>query len=126
MKNYSSFAFIIILFGASCVQKSYKRTVVFQLNTVGIPNIQTVGVRGEGNPLSWDADIAMQPIVKDSFYTATITTVTGYLFTEVKFTINGTLELKDAGNRKVVFSKGDTTIYEAVFNKMPSSTNSQQ
>lgn len=126
MKNYSSFVFIAMLFCVSCVQKSYKRTVVFQLNTAGIPNIQTVGLRGEGNPLSWDMDIAMQPIVKDSLYTATITTVTGYLFTEVKFTINGTLELKDAGNRKVVFSKGDTTIYKSVFNKVPSSTNSQQ
>ncbi len=126
MKNYSSIFLIVLLLVMACVQKSYKRTVVFLLNTAGIPNIQTVGLRGEGNPLSWDTDIEMQPIIKDSIYKATITTVTGYLYTDVKFTINGTLELKDAGNRKVVFSKGDTTIYEAVFNNVSFPTNSQQ
>lgn len=126
MKKYNSIVLLVLLLGTGCVQKSYKRIVVFQLNTAGIPNIQTVGVRGEGNPLSWNADITMEPIVKDSLYSATITTISGYLFTEVKFTINGTFELKEADNRKVVFSKGDTTIYKAVFDQLPSSTNAQQ
>ncbi len=126
MKKYSSIILIALLLCTGCVQKAYKRILVFQLNTAGIPNIQTVGVRGEGNPLSWNADITMEPIVKDSLYSATITTISGYLFTEVKFTINGTFELQEAGNRKVVFSKGDTTFYRAVFNQPPSSINAQQ
>ncbi len=126
MKKYSSIVLLALLLSTGCVQKSYKRIVVFQLKTAGVPNIQTVGVRGEGNPLSWNSDIEMKPITKDSLYTATITTISGYLFTEVKFTINGTFELQEADNRKVVFSKGDTTFYKAVFNQAPSSINAQQ
>lgn len=126
MKKYSAIILFALLLGTGCVQKSYKRVVVFQLNTAGIPNIQTVGIRGEGNPLSWNSDIEMKPITKDSLYTATITTISGYLFTEIKFTINGTFELQEADNRKVIFSNGDTTFYRAVFNQPPSSINAQQ
>lgn len=126
MKKYSSIVLLVLLLGTGCVQKSYKRIVVFQLNTAGVPNIQTAGVRGDGNPLSWNADITLEPIVKDSLYSATITTISGYLFTEVKFTINGTFELQEADNRKVVFSNGDTTFYRAVFNQPPSPNNAQQ
>jgi hypothetical protein len=101
----------------SCVQKAYKKTVVIILNTAGNTNIKTVGIRGEGKPLSWRMDIPMKEVVKDSLYAATITGTTGYKFAEIKFTINGEFELQDKDNRRVEFADGDTTFYNATFNK---------
>ena len=117
MKKYLSFSISLLLLSlAGCVQKSYKKTVVFTLLVPHIKDIKSVGIRGQGKPLSWDYDIKMTPIVKDSLYTGTITTVTGYKFAEIKFTINGDFELKEQPNRKVLFTNKDTTYYKAVFN----------
>jgi hypothetical protein len=101
---------------ASCVQKSYEQTVTVLLDVSSLPNVKTVGVRGEGKPLSWDTDLPLREVIKDSLYTTTIKTTTGYLSTEIKFTINGELELKEDPNRKVVFDVSKKTLYEAKFN----------
>lgn len=108
-------ASLLILSLASCVQKSYKKTVVVTLSVPNIKDIKSAGIRGEGKPLSWDTDVEMKPVVKDSLYTATITAVTGYKFFEIKFTVNGEFELKEQPNRRVVFSDNDTTYYNAIF-----------
>lgn len=116
MKNYLLIITTLLIATTGCVQKAYKKTVVVTLNTAGKQNIQTVGIRGGGKPLSWREDLPMQPEVKDSLYTATVTAVTGYKFAEIKFTIDGEFELKEQPNRRVEFSEGDTTFYNAVFN----------
>lgn len=117
MKNYSTILIILLILSlASCVQKSYTKTVVVTLKISGIKDIKNAGIRGQGKPLSWNSDFEMKPVVKDFLYTATITTVTGYKFVEIKFTINGDFELKDQPNRRVIFSDKDTTYYNAVFN----------
>ena len=107
---------LLILSASSCVQKAYKKTVVINLTVHNIKDIKTVGIRGNGKPLSWDADFEMNTVVKDSFYTAIASTLTGYKFAEIKFTVNGEFELKEQPNRRIVFSEGDTTYYNAVFN----------
>lgn len=106
---------MLILSATSCVQKSYKKTVIVMLTVANKKDIQTVGVRGEGQPLSWDNDLEMKAVVKDSLYTATVTAVTGYRFAECKFTVNGEFELKDQPNRRVNLSDQDTTFYNAQF-----------
>lgn len=110
---------ILIVFFAlattSCVQKSYNRTVIFNLDVNGIKKIKTVGIRGNDKPLSWDYDYAMT-LGKDSIYTATITEATGYRFTSIKFTVNGDFELKEKANRKIYFEDKDTVVYYAKFN----------
>ncbi len=108
---------ITISFFTSCVQKKYKKTVVFTVNTSAKKNITTVGIRGNGKPLSWNEDVALVASNKDSSYSIPITFETGYTFTEVKFVINDTLELQDKGNRRINFEKGDTTFYQCVFDK---------
>jgi hypothetical protein len=113
MKNL---IFISLLFLSSCVQKSYEQTVELQLNVSGIKNIKTVGVRGEHKPLSWDNDLEMKPIEKDSLYTVTISGKTGYTFEELKFTVNGEFELKEKPNRRVNFDASRKTVYKAKFN----------
>jgi hypothetical protein len=116
MKNNKLlWATIALFFFTSCVQKSSKKTVILKLNVEGIKDIKTIGVRGGEKPLSWDYDLELKPIVKDTLYTATFSLVTGYKFTEVKFTVNGQFELNEKDNRKIMFSDADTTVYEAKF-----------
>lgn len=116
MKQYSIFLISLLLLSlASCVQKSYTKTVVVTLKVSNIKDIKNVGIRGQGKPLSWNNDFEMKPVAKDSLYTATIKAVTGYKFVEIKFTVNGDFELKEQPNRRVVFSDKDTTYYNAVF-----------
>jgi len=55
---------LLIVLTVSCVQKSYKRTVVFTLNVSGIKDIQKVGIRGNDKPLSWDNDMEMNVLKK--------------------------------------------------------------
>lgn len=117
MKYFLSlFAIPIFYILNGCVQKTYKKTVVFTLTVQNVKDIKSVGIRGNGKPLSWDNDFEMKPVIQDSIYTATATTVTGYKFAEIKFTVNGEFELKEQPNRRLVFSEGDTTFYNAVFN----------
>jgi len=118
MKNIVTIiAILLSLLLTSCVQKSYKRIVVFTLDVSEIKNVKKVGIRGNDKPLSWDYDTEMKAIKKDSLYQITLTGETGYKFTEVKFVVNDTFEFKDEENRRVIFSEKDTTFYNAKFNK---------
>ncbi|GAC1388843.1 MAG: hypothetical protein NVSMB45_18690 [Ginsengibacter sp.] len=118
----NSIILIVILFfvSESCVQKSYTKIVMITLKVTGKKDIKTVGIRGEGKPLSWDKDFEMIPVVKDSLYRATITTLTGYKFTDIKFTVDGVLELKSKPSRKLFFNNKDTTFYNAMFDSVQS------
>lgn len=117
MKKYQLIIMAVLFWSASsCVQKSYKKTIVIKLIVNHIKDIKTVGIRGNGKPLSWDKDFALKPLVKDSLYTVTATVLTGYKFAEIKFTVNGEFELKKQPSRRLVFSNNDTTYYNAVFN----------
>ena len=117
MKKYQLILITLLVWSASnCVQKSYKKTIIIKLIVDHIKDIKTVGIRGNGNPLSWDKDFALKSLVKDSLYTLTATVLTGYKFAEIKFTVNGEFELKEQPNRRLVFSNKDTTYYNAVFN----------
>lgn len=118
MKNIVTIIVILLsLLLTSCVQKSYKRTVVFTLDASEINDVKKVGIRGNDKPLSWDYDTEMKEIKKDSLYQIIITGETGYKFTEVKFVVNDTLEFQNEDNRRVLFSEKDTTFYNAKFNK---------
>ncbi|WP_317173316.1 DoxX family protein [Hymenobacter armeniacus] len=98
-----------------CVQPAHDKTVVYLLDVSGHPKVQQVGLRGRDKPLSWDYDLQMTPIIKDSLYRAVVTTHTGYKVTEVKFAINGDYELKQKANRRIEFGPADTTVYRARF-----------
>ena len=99
----------------SCVQKASDKTVVYLLDVSGHPNVQQAGLRGRDKPLSWDYDLPLTLVKKDSLYRAVVTTHTGYKATEVKFTLNGEFELKEKDNRRVTFGPGDTTVYRVKF-----------
>lgn len=110
-------ALLLSILITSCVQKTYKKTVVFTLDASKIKEVKKVGIRGNDKPLSWDYDTEMKEIKKDSLYQITITGETGYKFTEIKFVVNDTFEFQNEENRRVLFSEKDTTFYNAKFNK---------
>lgn len=111
-------AISLLILSTSCVQKTYKRIIVVTLDVSKQKDIQHVGIRGDGKPLNWEDDFPMTAIVKDSLYKAVITTETGYLFGEIKCTVNGNFELKDKPNRRINFdTKKDTTFVNLVFDK---------
>lgn len=110
-------ALLIVVFLTSCVQKTFKKTIVFTIDVSEIKNIKKVGIRGNDKPLSWDYDTEMKVIKKDSIYEITTTFETGYKFTEVKFVVNDNFEFQNEDNRRIVFSEKDTTYFKAKFNK---------
>lgn len=113
-----SMALAVALLLTGCVQKSYNRVVVLTLDVSKEKDVKWVGIRGSGNPLSWDSDYPMKEIVKDSLYRAIVTAKTGYLFADIKCTVNGNFELQNEDNRRIVFDvKNDTTFVNLVFNK---------
>ena len=118
MKNIVTIiAIAFSLLVTSCVQKTYKKTVVFTLDVSKIKNIKKVGIRGNDKPLSWDYDTEMKFSPKENLYKVTTTFETGYKFTEVKFVVNDTFEFQNEDNRRVDFSEKDTTFFKAKFNK---------
>lgn len=112
-------ALACLLLPTGCVQPAHDKTVVYLLDVSGHPGVQQVGLRGRDKPLSWDYDLTLTPVRKDSLYRAVVTTHTGYKVTEVKFTLNGNFELKDQDNRRIEFGPGDTTVYRARFDERP-------
>lgn len=114
MKKSIIYTFIVI--GAmlsGCVQKSRQVTVNLKLHISGIKNIKQVGVRGNGKPLSSDKDLVMQPVIKDSVYAVSFTTITGYKFLECKFTVDDKTELEGQPDRRIEFGNKNTVTYEA-------------
>lgn len=109
-----SITLLLALFTA-CVQPAYKRVIIVTLDVSALPSVESVGIRGDGSPLSWFEDYPMQELKKDSLYRATIVVETGYLYGECKFSVNGKMELDNKDSRRVYFSESDTTYYKAFF-----------
>ncbi|MCU0443199.1 MAG: hypothetical protein MUE96_12440 [Bacteroidia bacterium] len=116
--KYIYIALSVVLLSIGCVQPTRKVVVKVILRTTGLGTVQTAGLRGSDKPLSWTNDFALTPVKTDTLYEGHFTLVTGYTFTEVKFTLNGQFEAFES-NRRIVLSNQDTTVYEAVFNQTP-------
>lgn len=111
-------ATLLLFLTISCVQKAKKRVVIYTVDVSKVDGIKKVGIRGWDNPLSWERDYLMKEIAKDSLYQVTITSETGRICNEFKFSVNENQELEGKENRKIYFStKSDTTKATFVFNK---------
>ncbi|MBL7752382.1 MAG: hypothetical protein JNN29_13425, partial [Chitinophagaceae bacterium] len=56
MKSILFLITIALFLLPACVQKAYKKTIIITLEVKGKKDIETVGIRGGGGPLSWDED----------------------------------------------------------------------
>lgn len=114
--------FIILAFAAllmsACVQKTHLQKVTYTLDVSKVQNVEKVGIRGSDSPLSWEADLEMKLLVKDSLCQIEVSYLTGYKVTEVKFTVNGNFELQNRENRVVRFGENGETEVKAVFNQL--------
>ena len=117
MKNYILYSLGTVLFLTGCVQKTKKHSIILLVDVSEMKDIKTVGIRGNDKPFSWNEDVAMEVVKKDSLYKKTFEINTGRLCTEVKFTVNGEFELQNQENRKVYFAEDGATVYKAKFNK---------
>lgn len=115
--NTALFLLLLVLSATSCVQETKLHKVNYLLNVYRLKNIEKVGVRGSDNPLSWDADLEMKPIVKDSLYAVEVIYNTGYNGTEVKFTVNGIFELQNRDNRIIRFRESGHTEARFAFDR---------
>ena len=57
----------------SCVQKTYRKTIVLTLDASGIKDSKKVAIQGKDKPLSWAYDTEMKEIKKDNLYQITLT-----------------------------------------------------
>ena len=102
----------------SCVQKTYKQEVRFEVDARHLNEIQSIGVRGGLPPLSWNEDFLLSDPNKDSVFTGTITLDLPYDYVEVKFVKNGSeYELNGLPNRKLYFDPSKVTIFSAQFDR---------
>jgi predicted phosphohydrolase len=103
---------VFSLLVTSCVQKTYKRTVVYTLDVSNLKNVEKVGVRGWDNPLSWNNDFPMKKTTKPHIYQVAVTSITGRICTQYKFAVND--EIEEGENRKIYFDNTKDTTYVLV------------
>lgn len=119
MKKYNiTFAIILALFLASCVQEEHQKTVTFSVDMNGIENAGNVGIRGDFTDPNWRQTVPLTDEDGDGVYSTTITQKTAIYGIEFKFVNQGSdYELKDQPNRELVFEyKPETIEYIAKFN----------
>lgn len=109
-------ALLVLLSG--CVQQTIERTVTFEVDTRGLENVTSVGVRGNDAPLSWNSDYELTDPDGDGIYRGEVTFNTPYHTTQVKFTRDGgVFELEGQPNR-ILTLKGQTAFtFTARFNE---------
>ena len=119
MKKYiSTFAIILAMFLASCVQEEHQKTVTVYLDMNGIENVGNVGIRGNFTDQSWRQTVPLTDEDGDGIYTTTLSQKTAVYGIEFKFVNQGSdYELKDQPNRELIFEyKPETIEYIAKFN----------
>ena len=118
MKTNKYFA-LLVLFNflmTACVQKTYKKTVTFIVDTQSDSTISNLFIRGDFDPLNWEDNIVLEDKNCDGIYSSTITFDTPFDFVDFKFVKNDAeFELMDKDNRRVNFNGLDSITYTAIF-----------
>jgi len=109
---------IILILLMAGVQDTKLQTITVQVTLPKKTAVKSMGVRGGDQPLSWDTDLPMREVIKDSVYTTQFQINTGFNFTRIKFALNGEIELNGKDNRKIKLSENSTsTSYKAVYDQ---------
>lgn len=109
---------IILILVMAGVQDTKLQTITVQVTLPKKTAVKSMGVRGGDQPLSWDTDLPMREVIKDSVYTTQFQINTGFNFTRIKFALNGEIELNGKDNRKIKLSENSTsTSYKAIYDQ---------
>ena len=108
----------------SCVQEEHEKTVKLFVDTNGIENVQSIGIRGDFLPNQWRETVPMTDENKDGIYEISFTRETAAYGIEFKFVKNDNeFELKGQDNREIVFEyKPETIEYRTTFNDTKNTT----
>ena len=113
------FSVLIALVLTSCVQETHPKTVTFKVNADSTLVFETIGIRGNMKPLSWDKTKLMSGPDENGYYTTVVNFDTASDQASFKFVINDSLfELNDKPNRRIRFEyKPETLEYSGTFDK---------
>ena len=106
MRLYVKLAFGLAVLTAlsSCVQETHIKTVTFQVDMKSVDAFQTVGIRGDIQPLSWENTIELTDDDNDSIYNGTFEFDTASNQLNFKFVIDEqSFELEGKNNRYLPF-----------------------
>ncbi len=102
----------------NCVQPTFKQEVNFSIDMRNVDTFNTVGIRGNFEPLSWKEDLILEDPNSDGIYTKSIVFDSPFTSIEFKFVKdNKEYELKDKANRRLEFSKERKTNFSGVFDQ---------
>lgn len=109
---------VLLVSQISCVQEMRDIKVHFAVDMSAIENIESVGIIGEYEPMSWDEPIALTDEDDDNIYEGTIIIKAAYNYAEFKFVLNDkTIELEGQRNREVYFRDVKEVEYRGVFDE---------
>ena len=116
--NVTIICLLMFIFFNSCVQNTKKQIVKFYVDTNGIENINSVGVRGQIYPLNWNKNFELNDKNSDKIYEGEITFDIPFDFVELKFVKNqNQFELLDQPNRRVYFDASGNTEFSVRFDE---------
>jgi hypothetical protein len=103
---------------ASCVQEEHMKNVTFKVDTNGLENIESLGIRGSFLPNQWRESFPLTDDDIDGIYEVNFKETTAVNSITFKFVKNGfDYELKNSENRQITFEyKPETLIYQTKFN----------
>ena len=107
-------AFVLI----GCVQKQHTKTVTLKVDTRGITDVTTIGVKGDFTDPRWKVEVPLTDEDKDGIFETTLTQKTAVYAIQFKVIKNGSVyELKGKPNRVLQFEyKPETIVYEVKYN----------
>lgn len=119
MKKLGLITAFITLLLTSCVQEEFKKTITFKVDTNGIENVESLGIRGDFLLNQWRESVPLQDDDKDGIYEITFSEKTAVYGISFKFVKNGNdYELKGEDNREIIFEyKPETIVYKTTFGK---------
>ena len=118
MKKLIILAVIAMGTFANCVQEEYEKTITFKVDTNGIEDIESLGIRGDFLPNQWRESVPLTDDDNDGIYEISFSEKTASYGINFKFVKNGfDYELKEQDNREIVFEyKPENITYITTFN----------
>lgn len=118
MKKIITIAVVAMITFTNCVQEEFEKTITFKVDTNGIEDLESLGIRGDFLPNRWNESVPLTDANNDGIYELTLTEKTAYYNISFKFVKNGfDYELKEQDNREIVFEyKPENITYITKFN----------
>ena len=110
---------LIALSTSACVQKTIPHKVSVEVDMRQMEGIESVGIRGQYPPLSWNEDFILSDPDADSIYSGNFIMDIPYDDFQFKFVMNGSnFELQGQDNRVLNFEGKTEVSLRAIFDQL--------